>query len=195
MDSVIISSVRKEMPVAIQQLSKKYHHILLNYKTKIPIVNAYKTPRTLGLDRLAGAVGAHSLYPKKNILILDLGTCIKYDYIDKGGIYHGGNIAPGLNMRIESMHHFTSKLPLVKKKFNENIIGNSTISALQNGAVWGIKCEIEGFISYLTQKKQKFSTILTGGDAQYFGEIIDSKIFVVPNLVMIGLNEILLLNQ
>lgn len=191
---VIVSTVRKKIPFFIQHLSKNYHLILLDYKTKIPIKNLYKTPKTLGLDRLAAVVGAHMAYPSKNALVIDLGTCVKYDFIDNHGQYHGGNIAPGLEMRLEAMHQMTSKLPRVQKRKN-NVLGKSTTEALQNGGVWGLKSEIEGFIRTLTKSRGKITVILTGGDAEYFGDMIESKIFVIPNLVLMGLNEILLYNK
>lgn len=190
----VLSTVRLNNPQFVQHLSKNYHLLILSHKTKLPIVNNYGTPMTLGLDRLAGVVGAHLKYPKKKVLLVDMGTCIKYDYIDDNGIYLGGNIAPGLEMRLESMHVMTSKLPRVKRSKKNELLGNSTTKALQNGAVLGIKCEIEGFIKTLTKKKGKIKVILTGGDAEYFGEMIESKIFVIPNLVLSGLNEILLFN-
>jgi len=192
---VILSTVRQNNPRFVQHLDKNYHLLLLSYKTKLPIINAYKTPKTLGLDRLAGAVGGFKAFPKKDVLVIDLGTCAKYDYIDKEGIYHGGNIAPGLEMRLESMHILTSKLPRVERNYKNNLLGKSTTEALQNGAILGLKSEIEGFIKTLTKKRGKITVILTGGDAEYFGEMIESKIFVLPNVVLNGLNEILLYNQ
>lgn len=193
--NVILSSVRKSLPRFIQHLKRNYHLLLLNHKTKVPIKVAYKTPQTLGLDRLAAAVGGAASFKKENVLIIDLGTCIKYDFVNAKGNYLGGNIAPGLEMRLKSMHHYTSKLPKVKRKWNKNMLGVSTKTALQNGAIWGIKCEIENFIKTLTKKKGKIKVILAGGDSEYFGEIIESRIFVFPNLVLRGLNEILLYNQ
>ncbi len=157
----------------------------------LPIKNLYKTPKTLGMDRLAGVMGAQAMYPGKNVLVMDLGTCIKYDFIDAKGCYHGGNIAPGLSMRLSSMHEMTGKLPLVAAKFNKEVLGKSTTEAMQNGAVWGIKLEIEGFIKTLTEKWGDITIILSGGDSNYFGEIIESKIFVCPDLILIGLNQTL----
>lgn len=193
-NKAILSTVRKSKPAFIQHLDKNYHLLILNHKTKVPVKVLYKTPQTLGLDRLAAAVGGY-LKSKKSVLVIDLGTCIKYDFVDKDGHYEGGNIAPGLEMRLQSMHEMTSKLPRVKKKRNKEALGKSTTEALQNGAIWGIKSEIEGFIKTLTNKKGKIKVILTGGDAEYFGEMIESRIFVIPNLVLDGLNEILLHNQ
>ena len=160
----------------------------------MPITNLYGTPKTLGLDRLAAVIGAASEYPKKKCLVVDIGTCMTYDYIDHKGNYYGGNIAPGAELRLMSMHHFTSALPLVKRKWNEEMLGKSTKTAIQNGAIWGMKLEIEGFIKTLTSKKGKITVLLTGGDASYFGEILDSEIFVASNLLLKGLHEILKFN-
>jgi type III pantothenate kinase len=194
-EKAIYSSVRKNNPKFVQHLIQNYHLLELKHNTKIPIVNLYKTPKTLGLDRLAAAVGGNAKFPNQNVLIIDLGTCIKYDFVDKDACYQGGNIAPGLEMRLESMHILTARLPKVKRKYNEGLLGKSTTEALQNGAVLGIKCEIEHFIKTLTKKTGKLKVILTGGDSKYFGEILESKIFVLPDLVLTGLNEILLFNQ
>ena len=190
-ERVIVSSVRKKDPYFVDHLIINYDTHVLSYKSKLPINNLYKTPKTLGKDRLAAVVAANHSYPNKNCLVIDIGTCIKYDYIDKLKNYHGGNIAPGVQLRLKSMHHFTSALPLVAKKWNAEILGVDTKSAIQNGAIWGIKLEIESFIKTLTQKMGSLTVILTGGGATYFGEIIESKIFVDSNLLLLGLEAIL----
>ena len=136
-------------------------------------------------------VAAATSYPNKSTLVIDIGTCMTYDYLDKGKTYLGGNIAPGVELRLKAMHHFTSALPLVSRKWNEELLGSSTKSALQNGAIWGVKLEIESFIKTLTKKRGQMTVILTGGDASYFGERIESKIFVFPNFLLKGLNAIL----
>ena len=161
----------------------------------MPIVNLYNTPKTLGLDRLAAVVGASIQYPGKNILVIDIGTCMTFDFIDSKRNYHGGNISPGVELRLKAMHHFTSSLPLVIRKNNMNILGKSTKEALQNGAFQGLKFEIEGFIKNLTNRTKSLTVILTGGDAVNFGETLESKIFVDPNLVLKGLNDILTYNN
>ncbi len=191
----IVSSTRTGTPYFIEYINKHYKLIILSHTTKVPIKNKYGTPKTLGRDRLAAVVGASKLYPKKNVLVIDIGTCITYDYIDKKGQYWGGNIAPGVELRLQAMHHFTSALPLLKRKWNKDILGKSTTTAIQNGAVWGIKLEIESFIKTLTGKKGQMTVILTGGDASYFGELIDSEIFVDSNLVLKGLNDIIEYNS
>lgn len=191
----IVSSVRKTEAYFLKYLTKHHSLITLSHKTKVPITNKYGTPKTLGLDRVAAVVGASIAFPRKKALVIDIGTCMTYDYIDNKKFYWGGNIAPGVELRLNAMHHFTSALPLVKRKWNDEMLGKSTKSAIQNGAVWGIKLEIESFIKTLTSKKGHLHVILTGGDATYFGELIDSEIFVAPNLLLKGLNEILKYNS
>lgn len=191
----IVSSVRKTHPYFLKYLEKNHGLLTLSHKTNVPITNKYGTPKTLGLDRLAAVVGAAVTYPGKKALVIDIGTCMTYDYIDGNKNYWGGNIAPGVELRLNAMHHFTSALPLVKRKWNPELLGKSTQTAIQNGAVWGVKLEIESFIKTLTSKKGHLHVILTGGDATYFGELIDSEIFVAPNLLLKGLNEILKYNS
>ena len=193
-ENAIYSSVRKSQPGFVQHLKKNYHLLQLTSRTKIPLKNNYKTPGTLGMDRLATVIAANDLYPGKNNLVIDMGTCLKYDFVDKKGVYHGGNIAPGLEMRLESMHILTSKLPRVKRALPKELLGRTTREAMQNGAVLGIKLEIERFIKTLTAERGKINTILTGGDSKYFGEILESKIFVLPELVLFGLYKALRYN-
>ena len=192
---VIISSVRKYNFYFIKYLERHYPVSYLTSRTKVPVKNLYKTPKTLGMDRLAVAVAAHAIYPKSNVLVVDIGTCMTFDYVDKKGVYHGGNISPGIELRLSAMHHFTSNLPLISRKVNEDILGKSTEEAMQNGVVRGISAEIDHFIIYLTKKMGKMKVVLTGGDAQYFGDLVESKIFVDSNLVLKGLNEILKFNK
>ncbi len=191
----IVSTVRQKNPYFIQHLKDNYHLHILSHKSKVPVKILYKTPKTLGLDRLAAVVGAVSRFPKKNILVVDIGTCMTLDFVDKRGNYHGGNISPGIELRLKAMHHFTSSLPLVKRRVNSDELGKSTKEAIQNGAILGIRGEIEHFIKSLTKDMGQIKVILTGGDAQYFGDLLESKIFVDPNLVLSGLNEILKLNR
>ena len=191
----IMSSVRSKQPYFVQYLSRNYDLLVLDHKTKTGLKHLYKTPKTLGRDRLAAAVGGANSFKNKNVLVIDLGTCIKYDFVSKDGVYEGGNIAPGLYMRIQAMHEYTSQLPLVKPKWNDDLLGKSTKEALQNGAVRGISYEITDFIKTLTKKKGRIQVILTGGDADFFARTLESKIFVDPYLVLKGLNDILLYNK
>ncbi len=190
-DHCIISNVKRSEPRYIKYLRKHTKLYFLNSKLPLPIENRYGTPKTLGNDRLAAVIGAYAQFPKKNNLVIDMGTCVKFDFIDKNGVYHGGNIAPGVNMRLEAMHHFTSALPSIKKKKVKSLLGNSTNEAVNNGAVWGVVLEIESFIRRLKKEKGAINVILTGGDAAFFGEIVNSKIFVDSYILQTGLNKIL----
>jgi type III pantothenate kinase len=168
----------------------------LNSLTKLPFENTYTTPETLGKDRLAAVAGAHALFPEKNCLVIDCGTCIKYDLINAQSRYLGGNIAPGANMRIEAMHHFTARLPLVEMEMPANPCGNSTQTALQNGALKGASLEMNGFIQLFSSEYSPLQIILTGGDATFFEPHLSSpNVQLVPDLVLYGLNHILIYSE
>lgn len=190
----IISSTRKLDPKWVTRLKRISSLTVLDHKTKVPFKNLYATPKTLGKDRIAGIAGALKQFPKQNVLVADLGTCNTYDFIDGKKRYHGGNIAPGLLMRLSAMHDYTDKLPLEKPFFNDHLMGLSTSQALQNGAVWGIILEIEGCIRALRKEYGTINVILTGGDAPFFAKHFKKKIFAEPYLILNGLNEILKLN-
>jgi type III pantothenate kinase len=168
---------------------------LLNPATMLPIQKNYDTPQTLGADRLAAAVGASQIFPNENCLIIDMGTCIKYDYLEKGNIFQGGIISPGLKMRFKAMHHFTKKLPLIEEIAPwPNLIGKNTVEALKSGVLNGLLAEINGIIERYEAELTKFKIILCGGDAQLFESRLKNPTFVVPELVPLGLNKILLYN-
>lgn len=158
---------------------------------KLPFENQYTTPHTLGRDRIAAVAGAVQLFPAQNCLIIDAGTCITYDFLKAGKIYEGGNIAPGLKMRLRAMHEFTAALPLVEVKPIGQKIGNSTTMAIKNGGLWGAVLEMDGIISWAKTDYQQLKVILTGGDSNFFANHLKSKIFAHPDLVLIGLNKIL----
>lgn len=189
-DCSVISTVKNGQPRYCNYLSKNTHLIVLSHKTPVPITSKYGTPKTLGKDRLAAAIGAHAIFPKKNNAIIDIGTCVKFDYIDKNGTYFGGNISPGVEMRLKAMHHFTAALPSIKQKQPKNLLGLSTSEAMNNGAVLGVLFEIESFIRRLKAEKGAINVILTGGGASFFGEIVKSKIFVDSQIILKGLNKI-----
>jgi len=185
--SVIIIS--DEWLKALKNISKLF---ILDFKLPIPLNNFYKTPETLGMDRLAGVVGASFLFPKKNCLIIDIGTCLKFDLVDQNNNYLGGSISPGLHMRFQSLHHFTSKLPILEPSLEKiDLIGNSTQQAIQSGVINGMIAEINGTINRYNEKILDIQLILCGGDALFFETKINQTIFAVPKLVLIGLNSIL----
>lgn len=179
---------------AVNTISSQIKVLHLDHTTKIPVNNLYKTPSTLGKDRLAAAIAVSTVFPDQNVIIVNAGTCITFDFIDSKKNYHGGNISPGINMRLQAMNKFTSRLPLVQARFNDDILGKSTEEALQNGAVKGAIFEFESFIHYVQDQYGDAKIIVSGGDSQYFENQSKFPIFAVPNLVLVGLNETLKFN-
>jgi type III pantothenate kinase len=165
--------------------------IFLNENTPVPITTGYETPATLGKDRLAAAVGANYLQPDKNILVIDAGTAITYEFIDSKGVYAGGNISPGLTTRFRALNHFTGKLPLVNETEDVPFIGSNTEMAIIAGVVNGIVFEMDGYIDTLKAQYKDFFVFLTGGHSFYFERRLKNHIFADPNLVLTGLNRIL----
>ncbi len=189
----IISSVTHDDEIHAYLRQAIGQVVILDHNTKLPIENLYETPETLGKDRLAAVVGANYLRPNSNLLVIDAGTAITYDFINQHNQYVGGNIAPGLTMRCRALSHFTQKLPLVDINTNDSteILGKNTISAIQKGAAQGIIFEIEGYVSELNKKNANIIVFLTGGDTNYFHNRLKNTTFAEIYLVLIGLNRIL----
>jgi len=156
--------------------------------------NHYRTPQTLGLDRLAGILGARHLYPQSNNLVIDAGTCITYDGVDAGANYYGGSISPGLNMRYKALQYYTSALPLVTADAGfKNFYGDDTATAIRSGVQNGVLYEVQGFIQNYIQEGVYPNIILTGGDSVFLDTVLKNSIFAgyiktEPHLVLIGLN-------
>ena len=186
----IISSVR-EINSEIVRISDYYNACIFSQNLLVPIKNKYKTPDTLGMDRLAAVVGAHFLYPGRDILVVDAGTCLTIDFVNTRGEYIGGKISPGLEMRYQALHTFTDQLPLVGKEKEHPIIGNDTFSSILSGVQCGILGEVRSIISDYRLEKPDTIVVITGGDCFFFEKELKNSIFAHPNLVMIGLNEIL----
>lgn len=166
----------------------------LTHDTKLPIGNSYATPETLGFDRIAAVVGANSLFQKRNNLVIDMGTAIKYDLITEDGIFKGGIISPGMNMRFKALHTFTKKLPFLEASEIPDLIGDSTESCMQSGVINGIIGEINSIIGAYQKDYSNLHVLLTGGDAGFFESQINYPTFAAPKLVLEGLNRILLYN-
>jgi len=193
-ENVLICSVRKGIGKIIEKSVKTTNTILLNHETPIPIKSTYDTPETLGVDRIASVVGASYLFKNKNCLVIDLGTCITYDLIDYSSTFHGGGISPGVDMRLRSMHKFTSKLPIVAPKGMPELIGKNTRECMLSGAINGTIAELAGIIDRYGQYFEDLHIILCGGGANFFESKIKGHIFAIPNLVLIGLNQVLRFN-
>ena len=194
---VIVASVAEAAVVAVEDFRDLVPGEILVFNpgtTAVPLRNAYATPHTLGADRLAAAVGAAGLRPGQATLIVDAGTALKMDLVTADGTYHGGSISPGLNMRLRALHTFTGRLPLLALPAPDAtipLVGDSTTGSLLSGVVNGAVAEIRGFIAQYQQRCPGLGVLLTGGDAAFLAARLPARIFVVPELVLLGLNRIL----
>ena len=191
----IISSVGTSAEEVAKSLTAVCDVYILDAKIALPIINSYASPETLGPDRIAAAVGGWAQFKNKPVLIFDAGTCLTTEFVTSDGKYLGGAISPGVKMRLKAMHEFTARLPLAE--FSENLpelTGTTTESCLQSGAINGFLAEIEGVILRYRQQYPDLQVILCGGDAKIFEKRVKPAIFVLPKLVLTGLNEILLHN-
>ncbi|MBL7719032.1 MAG: type III pantothenate kinase [Flavipsychrobacter sp.] len=165
-------------------------YMKLDGQTPLPIMNAYSTD-TLGNDRIPLAVAANILYPGMNNLVISVGTCITYNFIQKTGIFRGGAISPGVRMRLKAMHAFTDMLPEVALEGELILLGYDTTTGMRSGAAYGVAAEIDGMITDFSKQYPDFNAVLTGGDAPFFANKVKSKIFADPELLLKGLNLIL----
>ena len=157
----------------------------------LPIKLGYDTPKTLGVDRIAGCVGGVTLFPGKELLIIDSGTAITYDFVSEAGEFLGGNISPGLGIRFRALNEFTVSLPLVKCDINHGYIGKNTHDAILNGVMNGIFFEIRGYIDETYHNNPDAVVIITGGGSEYLKKTLDRQVFFVDKLVNLGLNRVL----
>lgn len=190
---VIIGSVTGEHRQFMERYEKLLPITLFTSNTPIPLKNLYQTNATLGSDRLAASIGAHSLYPNADVLCIDFGTCIKYNFVNASNEYVGGAISPGLQMRFKALNQFTSKLPLIEKEESiVKLIGQDTKGSILSGVINGAIKEVEGIIEEYKQNYPNIKIVITGGDGNFFAQNFKKNgIFTHPNLVLIGLNQIL----
>ena len=168
---------------------------MFTHTTPIPIQNQYETPHTLGMDRLAAVVEAYSTQPNHPILVIDAGTCITIDFIDELGQYKGGNISPGVDMRLKALHAFTSKLPEITREGETPLLGRNTETAIRSGVIKGIEHEIYGYIQQFQKIYPSLLVFLTGRIEISFETKLKSVIFADSFLVLKGLNRILEYNE
>lgn len=191
-DRLMVSSVHANGEKLFEQLSALVpQSIYFDTDTRLPFTNHYQTPGTLGKDRLAAVAGAIEQFPDRDLLVIDAGTAITYELVTATGDYLGGNIAPGLRMRFEALHRFTSRLPLCEPAIDAPLMGNTTQTAIVAGVQNSLVFEIEGYIHGLQKSYPNIQIIATGGDALFLAEKVKNPIFVVQNLVLNGLNVIL----
>lgn len=191
----ILSSVRQDNESIQLLLKQKSSFIELNASIPLPIKVLYKTPETLGNDRIALTVGATIYFPSSNVLVIDAGTCITYDFVSAKNEYFGGGISPGIMMRYKALHTFTDKLPLVNNLSPADLIGQSTQMSIQSGVMNGVLAEADGIIDKYKALFPDLKTIVTGGDTYYFDKNLKNDIFANSNLVLEGLNRILNYND
>ena len=188
--NVIISSVRKEM-----NWNLDVEVIHLSHKTSLPVTLNYKTPETLGKDRIANIVAVSEEYPNKNAVVIDAGTCITYDFINENKEYLGGRISPGLEMRYKSLNEFTELLPKLSVSGESKFIGDDTDSSILSGVEQGVLSEVDSLISVFRKENEDLIVVVTGGDTFFFENALKNSIFADQNLVLKGLNIILKYNE
>lgn len=190
-----MSAVR-ELPEPISKsLSEKMIVRMLSSEMSMPFTLAYKTSETLGTDRIAAVAAAWEMYPAENVLVIDMGSCITYDFLNADGVYYGGAISPGIEMRFKAMHTFTARLPLVSAVGAANLIGETTIASLQSGVMNGVQAELDGIIEQYEARYQPLKILVGGGDNKYFDKKFKINIFATSNLVLEGLRVILNYNR
>lgn len=182
---IILSSVGKPIEILGENV------LSLNENTPLPFINNYTTPHTLGRDRLAGIAGSLDIYPNQNCLVIDMGTCITYDFVDNKKEYHGGAISPGMEMRFKALHTFTANLPLEEADASVSLMGASTADCIKSGVINGIAAEINEIIRMYSDNYAHLRIIICGGDSGFFENKIEASIFAAPELVLSGLNGIL----
>lgn len=191
----IIASVGQLNSDYLKIIEKDVALLILNSETKLPFKNTYKTPKTLGVDRLALASASVKHFSNRNVLIIDAGTCITYDFITDKNTYLGGAISPGIRLRYQSLHNLTANLPLLETQEVTEIIGNTTETSIHSGVILGIVNEIDGAINTYQQKYSDLTVILTGGDAKFLSNQLKNSIFANSDFLLEGLNYILEFNS
>ena len=188
----ILSSVADADAALLKSLREEFGFFVeFNHQTPVPIENGYRSPETLGFDRMAAAVGGITVFPGKDLLVIDAGTALTMDMVDKNGRFLGGNISPGLNMRFRALHEFTKRLPEVERLEQWAEVGNTTETAIRAGVQNGMIFEMDGMIDRVKKEWTSCQIILTGGDSFFFDKKLKNTIFVKFEITLIGLNRIL----
>lgn len=187
--AIVISSVSDTEKQAFESFKERVNIHFVSHKDQFPFINNYETPLTLGVDRMVLASGATLIYPNQNRLVIDAGTCVTFDFIDKNDNYLGGAISPGLRLRYEALHNFTAKLPLLSNKKPENFIASSTTESIHSGVVNGLVYEMDGFIEQYKTIYPNFIIILTGGDTDFLANQLKNTIFANSNFLLESLNQ------
>ncbi len=190
-EAAIISDVSNTTNKIAERLTSVLPVVKMTGITPTPLKMEYQSCERLGTDRLAAAVFASAHYPHSPVLTIQAGTCITYDFVTKDGIYKGGGISPGLDMRFKAMNTFTANLPLVKKKEISFLLGENTQDSILSGVMNGTSAEIDGIIDQYIEKYPGLKVVIGGGDTFFFDKKLKNRIFAIENLVLKGLNLIL----
>ncbi|MDP3437562.1 MAG: type III pantothenate kinase [Bacteroidales bacterium] len=184
---IAISTVRREGALFFKELESECNKlIVVDSATNLPVINRYKSPETLGSDRILSAVAVRQMFPGKDVMIFDFGTALTIDFVSGNGEYLGGNISLGLRSRFKALNDYTQLLPLLDNPSEIGDVGGTTKEAIESGVVLGLIFEVSGYI----KEYPNHIYIFTGGDAIYFAEKLKSSIFVVYNLVLMGLARV-----
>ncbi len=189
-DKSILASVVHHHPGLEALLAEKTRFHLLTHQSKSPLLIPITKPETIGPDRLASMVGALAQFPGKHLLVIGLGSCIVFNFVDKYREFLGGAISPGMEMRFKSLHHFTAKLPLVKADWNYPLIGDDTRTNILSGVLMGMAKEIDGVIEAYNEKYAHLEVLMTGGDTLFFSTHLRQKVHLDQDLIFKGLFEI-----
>ncbi len=194
--AAILSAVKDYPPEVDIFLRNKLFFLKLDSQTPLPVKIDYKNPETLGKDRMAIAAASCTLFPRENVLAIDAGTTITYDFVNKKGEFKGGSISPGIRMRLKALHAYTGKLPLIDALVSHpGLIGNDTQRAILSGVLNGVVAEVDGIISAYRKDHSQLKVVLSGGDEKYFDKRLKNNIFALPNFVLTGLKNILDFNE
>lgn len=191
----ILSSVINHSLNVEKILFKKTNFHKLNYQSKLPISTPVGKPETIGADRLAMSCAAVNLFSYQHNLVIGLGSCITYNFINKFNEFIGGSISPGMQMRFKAMNDYTNLLPIIKAEHQFPLIGFDTKTNLLSGVLYGLAKEIDGIINLYKEKYNNLNVIITGGDADFFSKHIINKIYYEPELIFKGLLSISLQNR
>lgn len=184
-----VKSIKQELQDVLKNSTSKVYY--LSTALKLPFNNAYHSPETIGADRLALAAGGLKQFPNQAVLVIDMGTCMTFDFIDEKSNYLGGAIAPGLLMRFKALHEFTGKLPMVSAKQPKDLIGSTTEESMRSGVVNGMLKELDGIIDEYKMRYPGVKIILTGGDSSFFDKKLKSSIFADAEILLKGMHFIL----
>ena len=188
---IIISTVSVSRTDIAMALGERIPILFLDSTISLPLSLAYGSPDTLGADRIAAAVGASQLYPRRNCLVIDAGSCTTYEFIDENNIYQGGGISPGIDLKLRALHNYTANLPLLERVTETKLVGDTTNNAMLSGVINGTIAEIREIIRMYQNKFPDLQLVICGGDASYFATKLNIEVFVAPELVLTGLKNIL----